>query len=124
MVGLAWWQRSREAVEVEEILWREAKDHIAILEEIETGLIRLEGDLPLILVARATRRLCDRREAPRARKSLNGTRDANRLVLATGERAFAPNHDVVTIFIFSVLEAHCDYWATRLLARRSVPTEG
>jgi hypothetical protein len=64
VVGLAWWQRSREAIEAEEIFWCEAKDHIAILEEIEMGFIRLEGDLPLILVARAACRLCDRRGAP------------------------------------------------------------
>lgn len=32
VVGLAWWQRRREAVEAEEIFWCEAKDNIAILE--------------------------------------------------------------------------------------------
>ena len=64
VVGLAWWQRGREAVKAEEMLWCDAKDHIAILEEIEMGLIRLKRSMPLILVERATCRLCDRHGAP------------------------------------------------------------
>ena len=64
VVSVVWWQRRREAVEAEEILWREAKDDIAILGEFEMGFICLTRDSPLILVARAACRLCHHRGEP------------------------------------------------------------
>jgi hypothetical protein len=64
VVSLAWWQRSREAVEAEEILWCKAKDDVAVLEEIELRFMSLTEDSLLILVAQAVCRLCDRRGEP------------------------------------------------------------